>query len=88
MSTATQRARSLFRWFLVVAAGLFFGIVVADSLGFFEPSSPYRVVHHPTHDHYIPRECGDDVPASNFPTQPPDPGERITCDGRIISTGE
>lgn len=77
-------ARRTLRWVLVLALGLFFGVVLADALGLFAPETPYRVIHHPTHSHYIPKECPEDVSASLFPTQPPGPDERITCEGRVV----
>lgn len=76
------------RWFrralgLVVAA--FVLVAALAALGVFTEETSYRVIHHPTHEHYVPKECGDNVQAGNFPMRAPAENERITCDGTIIS---
>lgn len=80
-SERTSR-RTTLRWALLVVGLLFLGLVVADSLGAFS-STPYTAIPHGSHSHYVPNEC-EDVSAGDFPTQPPGPGERITCDGRVV----
>ena len=75
--------RKQLRWILLVVALLFFGFIFADTMGVFD-DRPYVEVPHGNHSHYLPKDCGADLNASNFPTQPPGPDERITCDGRIV----
>lgn len=66
---------------------LFFGVILADALGVFD-DSPYLEIPHGNHTHYVPKDCGADVDAGTFPTQRPGPGERISCDGRIVQATE
>lgn len=76
--------RRAIRWVLVLIVAAFLSAAALDALGVFEEDQPYRVIHHPTHEHYVPKECGDDVQAGNFPMRPPGEGERITCEGTIV----
>jgi hypothetical protein len=68
---------------LIVLAALFFGFVIADSLGIFD-SSPYNVISHGNHSHYVPKDRDPNVPLDDFPMQPPGPNERITPTGQVV----
>jgi hypothetical protein len=72
-----------FRLILLLAAALFFGTVIADTLGIFH-DAPYHEVPHGDHVHYVPKDRDPEVSVSQFPTRPPGPNERITPDGRIV----
>lgn len=45
----------------------------------------YEEIPHGDHSHYVPKDRNPEVPVSRFPTRPPEEGERITPDGRIVS---
>ena len=75
------------RWTLALLVLLFFGVVVADSLGAFS-RAPYTAVPHGSHAHYVPNECEGDLRMDDFPMQPPAAGERITCTGQVVSESE
>ncbi len=81
-----MRLRQGLRWALIVLVGVFFAAAAASALGLFS-DSPYTAVPHGSHNHYVPRGC-EDVEIGDFPTQEPGPGERITCEGRIVPAGE
>jgi hypothetical protein len=68
---------------LLLVAGLFFVLVMADTLGIFH-TKPYNEVPHGNHVHYVPRDRDPSVPIGQFPTRPPGPGERITPQGQIV----
>ena len=75
--------RKRLRWILVAVALVVFGIIFADTQGAFD-DLPYVEVPHGSHSHYLPKDCGAELSAGDFPTQPPGPNERITCDGEIV----
>ncbi len=75
--------RKRLRWILLVVGLLFFGFIFAETQGLFDDLS-YVEVPHGSHSHYLPKDCGADLSAGDFPTRPPGPTERITCDGRIV----
>ncbi|MFO8099912.1 MAG: hypothetical protein R6T83_09880 [Salinibacter sp.] len=75
--------RSWRRW----VAGLFFSLFFVAIL--WVVINPYRgqdygEIPHGDHVHYVPKERNSDVPINRFPTEPPEPGERITPDGEVI----
>ena len=72
------------RWILLLVVGLFFGVVIADTLGVFD-TLPYVEVPHGNHTHYLPKGCGTDLDLDRFPTVRPAPGQRITCDGQVVN---
>ncbi|MBP3191306.1 hypothetical protein [Natronogracilivirga saccharolytica] len=74
-----KRIRTIFIAFALVLAGL----VIADSMGFFD-SKPYREVPHGNHSHYVPHDRDPAIPISDFPTTPPREGEKITPTGQIV----
>lgn len=57
-----------------------------DKVG--EKSGPgdYRRVEHGDHYHYFPEDRNKDTPLSKFPTQPPEPGEKITPSGEVVES--
>jgi len=50
-------------------------------------NQPYEQVPHGDHVHYVPKDWNEDVPISRFPRQPPEEGERITPDGKVVPAG-
>ncbi|GIV58590.1 MAG: hypothetical protein D6746_00245 [Bacteroidetes bacterium] len=75
--------RKPIRWVLFAFLVLFFGFVLADSLGVFD-DRPYFEVPHGNHTHYVPKDCDPPLSPGDAPTRPPGPGERITCQGQIV----
>jgi hypothetical protein len=71
------------RLFFVILATIIAIIVVIDSTDLFV-DSPYQVVPHGNHNHYVPHDRDPNIPIHEFPMTPPRPGERITPDGRIV----
>jgi hypothetical protein len=47
-------------------------------------NQPYEEVPHGDHVHYVPKDRNENVPISQFPTRPPNAGERLTPDGKIV----
>lgn len=78
-----MRKRSGMRWVFFTLVIIFFGFVIADSLGTFN-TKPYDEIPHGDHVHYVPKNRDPNVSVSQFPTQPPGPGEVITPQGRIV----
>lgn len=76
-------SRKWIKRLLIAAVLLFFGFVLADSLGLFR-SAPYTAVPHGDHVHYVPSDRDPDVPLGQFPTIEPEPGETITPDGQVV----
>lgn len=76
-------SRKWFKIIVVVGILLFFGLVIADSLGVFNPK-PYTEVPHGSHVHYVPHDRDPDVPLNAFPMTAPGPGETITPRGEIV----
>ncbi len=79
--------RKKLRILFVAIAVMLAGFVIADSLGFFD-SKPYREVPHGNHSHYVPHDRDPNVSISEFPTQPPRRGEKITPTGQIVPDTE
>lgn len=50
-------------------------------------NQPYEEVPHGDHVHYVPKDRNEDVSIGQFPTRPPEKGERITPDGEIVPDG-
>ena len=75
--------RRWLRWTLAVVALAVIAVATADAMGVFKSTS-YTAVPHGSHSHYVPDEC-EDVRTGDFPTRAPREGERITCDGTIVS---
>lgn len=78
MNTSFKR-----RLIFVIVATIIAIIVIIDSTNVFV-DSPYFVVPHGNHSHYVPQDRDPSVPVHSFPMTPPRPGERITPDGRIV----
>lgn len=79
--------RKRLRWIFIGLALVLAVVILADTQGAFD-DLPYVEVPHGSHSHYLPKDCGADLNAGNFPTRPPGPGERISCDGRIVPAAE
>jgi hypothetical protein len=75
--------RKRIRQIVLLITLVFFGFVVASSLGVFS-TLPYTEVPHGNHTHYVPKDRDPNVPIDRFPTQRPRENERITPDGRIV----
>ena len=57
----------------------------SPTLGAFK-STAYTAVPHGSHDHYVPDRCGEGAARTGeFPMREPREGERITCDGNLVS---
>lgn len=80
---ASSRTRRRRRWIVLVILLLFFGFVMQEVLDPFGSKS-YVEISHGDHVHYVPEDRNPDVSISQFPTQPPGPGEHITPEGRIV----
>ncbi len=74
------------RFYLLLIIGLFLVVVFIDSLGTFD-DRPYYQVPHGNHTHYVPKDCDPALSPGDAPTREPGPGERITCDDRIVPAG-
>lgn len=46
----------------------------------------YRRIEHGDHYHYFPPNREKDIPLSRFPSQPPEPGEKITPTGKVVTS--
>ncbi|MEX0680055.1 MAG: hypothetical protein WD097_01620 [Balneolales bacterium] len=79
--------RGKIRLLFVAMAVLLAGLVLADSLGFFD-KRPYREISHGNHSHYVPNDRDPNMSISDFPTRPPREGERITPYGQIVPETE
>ena len=75
--------RATVRRIILLVILLFFGYIIADALRVFD-DRPYNEIPHGNHSHYVPKDCTGDIETGQFPTQPPGPGERIDCSGRIV----
>jgi hypothetical protein len=75
--------RKRLRWILLALVGVFFVIVVLDSLNLFH-DGPYLEIPHGDHVHYVPHDRDRNIPIGQFPTRRPGPNEIITPDGRVI----
>lgn len=78
MTKSTKR-----RLFFILIAVFIAIFVLIDSLRLFD-DSPYLVVPHGNHVHYVPHDRDPAVPLDNFPTEEPRPGERIMPDGKVV----
>ncbi len=72
------------RWLLLLAGLIFAGFMLSEVL-FPYQGREYLPISHGDHDHYVPQDRNPDVPISNFPTQPPGPGERILPNGQVVA---
>jgi hypothetical protein len=77
--TKTKKRRILF----ILLALVLTTIVVVDSLKIFD-DSPYVIVSHGNHVHYLPHDRDKSVPLDAFPTEKPRPGERIMPNGQVV----
>jgi hypothetical protein len=68
---------------ILVLAVAFFGIVLADTMGFFDDRH-YFEVPHGNHTHYVAKDRDPSVSIGEFPTRPPTENERITPTGQIV----
>jgi hypothetical protein len=75
--------RSYRRWIVAVVLLVLFGTVMWTVINPYR-NQPYEEVPHGDHVHYVPKERNEDVPISQFPTRPPNAGERLTPDGKIV----
>lgn len=71
------------RWIVGALALVFFAFIM------WEVVNPYRnqrfeEVPHGDHVHYVPKDRNPDVPINRFPTQKPEPDERIRPDGQVV----
>lgn len=71
------------RRIVIVLAVAFFGVVIADTMGFFD-NRHYFEVPHGNHTHYVAKDRDPNVPIGEFPTRPPSENERITPTGDIV----
>lgn len=76
-------SRSWRKWVAGVVLLVFFAALLREVI------NPYRnqrfgKVPHGDHVHYVPKDRNPDVPISRFPTQKPNPDERITPEGDVV----
>lgn len=71
------------RLFFVLIVAILATIVIIDSLKIFD-DSPYVIVPHGNHVHYLPHDRDPSVPLDAFPTEKPRPGERIMPNGQVV----
>ncbi len=74
--------RKRLRGLLLLAALVFFAIIMLDSQGVFD-KRPYRGISHGSHVHYVPRDWDGSVSVSDFPQRPPGPCEQIMPQGQF-----
>jgi hypothetical protein len=79
--------RKRLRWILLVIVGVFFLIVILDSLNLFHDGE-YLEIPHGDHVHYVPHDRDRNVPIGQFPTRRPGPDEFITPRGDILPRSE
>jgi len=71
------------RWVAFVVFAVFFGGILWTVVNPYR-DQPYAEVPHGDHVHYVPKDREREAPIGQFPTRPPEPGERITPNGRIV----
>jgi hypothetical protein len=86
-SDGTTSSRSWRRWVAAAVLLVFFAVLM------WEVINPYRgqrfeKIPHGDHVHYLPRDRNPDVPVGRYPTQKPDPDQRITPDGQVVPARE
>jgi len=77
--TKSKKRRLIF----VIIVAILSIIVIIDSLKIFD-DSPYVIVSHGNHVHYLPHDRDQSVPLDAFPTEKPRPGERIMPNGQVV----
>jgi hypothetical protein len=77
--TKSKKRRLIF----VLIVAILATIVIIDSLKIFD-DSPYVIVSHGNHVHYLPHDRDPAVPLDAFPTEKPRPGERIMPNGQVV----
>jgi len=82
-SSAAAPDRSYRKWVLAVVLLTVFSAVMWTVINPYR-DQPYEEVPHGDHVHYVPKDRNEKVPISRFPTRPPNQGERITPDGKIV----
>lgn len=75
--------RSYRRWIVVAVLLVLFGSVMWTVINPYR-GQPYEEVPHGDHVHYVPKDRNENVPIGQFPTRPPNAGERLTPDGKIV----
>jgi hypothetical protein len=75
--------RSYRRWIIGVILLLVFTSVMWTVINPYR-NQPYEEVPHGDHVHYVPKDRNENVPIGQFPTRPPNAGERLTPDGKIV----
>lgn len=85
-ATASGRSRSrrIALAAVLLAAALFFGLVLREAMFPFT-GKPYIGITHGDHTHYVPKDRNETVPISSFPTRPPGPDQYVTPDGDIVA---
>ena len=82
-SASASTGRSYRKWILAAVLLVIFGTVMWTVVNPYR-NQPYAEIPHGDHVHYVPKDRNEEVPVSRFPTRPPNQGERITPDGKIV----
>ncbi len=83
-------SRQKIRLGLFAVLGLFMFLVLGTAFGFWESEigavSPkgYVAIFHGDHTHYVPNGWTGELSISNFPTNPPPPGQTVGPTGQFV----
>ena len=83
-------SRQKVRLGLFVVLGLFMFLVLGTAFGFWKSEigavSPkgYVAIFHGDHTHYVPNTWTGEVSISDFPTNPPPPGQTVGPTGQFV----
>ena len=86
----SMTSRQKVRLGLFAFLGLFMFLVLGTAFGFWESEigavSPrgYVAISHGDHTHYVPNGWTGEVSISNFPTNPPPPGQTVGPTGQFV----
>ena len=82
-SETSDRRSTYRRWVALVLFGAFFAYILWQVINPYR-GQRYAEIPHGDHVHYVPKDRDTEVPVNRFPTQPPEPDERILPDGEVV----